>query len=54
LYNYFDFSVDEIKQINSFSIPIYKDYELSRDGKTLLDGYPIPTITSKNAEDTEI
>lgn len=42
LYNYFGFSVDEINQINSFSIPKYNNTELSCDGKTLLDGSPIP------------
>ena len=44
LYNYFGFSLDEIAKINSFSIPTYKDQELSWDGKTLLNGTIIPNI----------
>lgn len=36
LYNYFGFSLDEIAKINIFSIPTYKDQQLSCDGKTLL------------------
>jgi hypothetical protein len=37
LYNYFGFSLVEIAEINSFSIPTYKDQQLSCDGKTLLE-----------------
>jgi hypothetical protein len=44
LYNYFGFTPDEIRKINSFSIPTYKDQQLSCDGKTLLNGTAIPKI----------
>lgn len=42
LYNYFEFSLDEIAKINHFSVPIYKNQQLSCDGKTLLNGDLIP------------
>lgn len=35
LYNYFGFSPDEIAKINIFSIPTYKDQQLSCDGKNI-------------------
>jgi len=56
LYNYFGFSPDEIAKINIFSIPTYKDQQLSCDGKTLLNGTPIPNIkdqTVKEEDDDE-
>lgn len=36
LYDYFNFTNNEINEINKFSIPEYKDCELSRYGKTSL------------------
>ena len=53
LYKYFDFSKDEITNINSFSIPTYKDQELSCDGKTLLNGNPIPNIKPQIVKEDE-
>ena len=55
LYNYFGFSIDEIAKINSFSIPKYKEIHLSCDGKTLLNGSPIPKIKNQiiNEEEEE-
>ena len=44
LYNYFEFSIDEIAKINRFSIPTYKNQQLSCDGKTLLNGTQISNI----------
>jgi hypothetical protein len=55
LYNYFGFSPDEIAKINIFSIPTYKDQQLSCDGKTLLNGTIIPKIKNQivNEEDDD-
>lgn len=53
LYNYFGFSPDEIAKINIFSIPTYKDQQLSCDGKTLLNGTPIPKIKDQNVKELE-
>jgi hypothetical protein len=53
LYNYFDFSLDEITKINSFSIPTYKDQLLSCDGKTLLNGSTIPDIKTQIVKEQE-
>jgi hypothetical protein len=53
LYKYFGFSLDEISKINSFSIPTYKDQQLSCDGKTLLNGNTIPNIKHQIVKEQE-
>ena len=50
LYNYFGFSSNEIADITSFSIPTYKEQQLTCHGKTLLNGTPIPKIKSSSNE----
>ena len=53
LYNYFEFSPDEIAKINIFSIPTYKYQQLSCDGKTLLNGTPIHNIKDQIVKELE-
>jgi hypothetical protein len=50
LYRFFNFTKDEIIQINDYSIPTYKNQELSCDGKTLLNGIQIPKIKKRSVK----